>query len=77
MLASAIAKVKTLEQVNLRDNNLGIECSDSFLHLVQQKKNLWKLQLDMNMIKYVNLVEIEKICKKNKKNAKVAYIPHI
>ena len=31
----------------------------------------------MNMIKYVSLVEIEKICKKNKKNAKLMYIPTI
>jgi len=29
------------------------------------------------MIKYVNLMEIEKICKRNKKNAKLLYIPEI
>ncbi|CDW88755.1 leucine rich repeat family protein [Stylonychia lemnae] len=76
-LASAVAKTENLEQLNLRDNNLGLECGDAFLFLVQQKRNLWKLQLDMNMIKYVNLMEIEKTCKKNKRNAKQLYIPDI
>eukprot|EP00347_Sterkiella_histriomuscorum_P016174 403354202 len=56
---------------------MGNEKLQTLLLKVQQKKNLWKLQLDMNMIKYVNLVEIEKICKKNKKNSKLMYIPKI
>jgi len=42
-LASAIAKADNLEQVNLKDNNFGLECSDGFLYLAQQKRNLWKL----------------------------------
>jgi hypothetical protein len=54
----------------MRDNNLGIESGDAFLFLIQQKKNLWKLQLDMNMIKYVTLLDIEKVCKKNKRQTR-------
>lgn len=29
------------------------------------------------MIKYVSLIDVEKICKKNKRNAKAMYIPEI
>lgn len=31
----------------------------------------------MNVIKYESLLEIQKICTRNKRNAKVMYIPEI
>jgi len=34
-LANGLRNVETLEQVNLRDNNFGLEAGDAFLFLVQ------------------------------------------
>ena len=66
-----------MEQIILRDNQLGNEASDAFLFLVKEKTNLWRVQLDLNMIKYVTLVEIEKTCKRNKEYVKKTALPDI
>lgn len=71
MMANSLIKVKSLEQVILRDNNIGPDGGDALLFLAQQKLNLCKLQLEMNMIKYVTILEIEKFCKRNKQNTRV------
>lgn len=42
-LANALKLVKPLEQINLRDNSLGIESGDAFVFLVKEKYNLWKV----------------------------------
>jgi hypothetical protein len=77
LLAQNIVKAKSLEQLLLRDNNVGIEAGEVFLDGVKAKNNLWKLQLDMNMVKYATLVEIDKICKKNKRTVHDRYLPKI
>jgi hypothetical protein len=77
LLAENIYRAKTLEQLLLRDNNVGIEAGEVFLDSVKAKNNLWRLQLDMNMVKYATLVEINKICKKNKRTVHDRYLPHI
>jgi Ran GTPase-activating protein (RanGAP) involved in mRNA processing and transport len=69
-LATAADKTDNLEQLILRDNELGNEAGDALYFLAQSKKNLWKLQVDMNMIRYGTLLDIDKECKKNKRNAK-------
>lgn len=68
--SQALKQLHCLEQLNIKDNLLGTDSSDAFLFLVKEKRNLWKCNLDMNMIKYANLIEIERTCKKNKPVAK-------
>jgi Ran GTPase-activating protein (RanGAP) involved in mRNA processing and transport len=77
LLGQNIHKAKSLEQLLLRDNNVGVEAGDVFLDAIKSKNNLWRLQLDMNMVKYATLVEIDKICKKNKRTVHDRYLPHI
>ena len=67
-LANALTNVNTLETVYLRDNELGVEAGDALYFLVQQKKNLWRVQLDKNTIRYGTLVDIDKECKRNRRN---------
>ena len=74
-----MAKVESLEQLIMRDNSLGNTAAEALYYLVKQKRNLWKLPLDMNMIKYGTLLDIEKECKKNKRYAALMTnsLPHI
>ena len=47
---------------------MGVEAGDALYFLVQQKKNLWKVQLEKNAIRYGTLMEIDKECKRNRRN---------
>ena len=76
-MAYNLAKLGNLEQVNLKDNCLGNESSDELLFLVKKQKALWRLNINLNMIKHVSLIEIEKQCKRNKQYAKMKGLPEI
>lgn len=56
---------------------MGNEASEALLDLVQSKQNIWKLHIDMNMIKYVTLIEVERVCKRNRQNSKRENLPDI
>ena len=57
-----------MEQLYLRDNDLGNEAADALYFLAQSKKNLWRIQVEKNNIRYGTLIDIEKECKRNKRN---------
>ena len=69
--AQASKRLEALEEVHLRDNMFGQEAGEAWLMAVKEKRNLYKVCLEMNMIKYVTLKEIDKECHKNKKRFQV------
>jgi len=76
-LVSSVKCCASLEQLLLKENNLSLESGDALLFLVKEKKNLWKVQVNLNMIRYQTQVEIEKVCKRNKATVKRVNLPEI
>ena len=65
-LIRALRKLQPLESLSLRDNNLSKESGDELLFLCKEKMNMKRVHCDMNMIKYITGVEIDKTCKRNR-----------
>jgi len=76
-LARCFKALRTLESISLKDNNLANESSDALLYLVKENTNICKCNLELNLIKYISLVEIDKTCAKNKAQFRRQDLPSI
>lgn len=76
-LAKCFKNLKNLESINLKNNSLEWESSDAYLYLVKENHTIFKCNLELNMIKYLQVIEIEKTCKNNKYIVASINIPQI
>lgn len=76
-LAKCFKGLKSLESINLKNNNFEVETGDAFLYLVKENPNILKCNLEMNMIKPYQNAEIEKTCKLNKQIIAKISVPQI
>jgi len=76
-LSRCLTNLKKLETINLKNNSLGFDSSDSLLFLVKENHTICKCNVELNMIKYASIVEIEKTCKQNKQVMSTIDLPKI
>jgi hypothetical protein len=69
--------MRSLESLNVKDNALAGESSDALLFLVKENRNVTRCNVELNMIKYTALVEIDRTCRKNKASGYLMDIPTI
>ena len=66
-----------MENLNLCNNLLAGESGDAPLFLVKENRSITKCTAENNMIKFNSLVELERICKHNKKISDEICLPEI
>lgn len=76
-LAKCFKELKFLETINLKNNCLGEQAGEALLYLVKEMPQITRCNVELNMTKFCQLTEIDRICKANHKQASTINVPLI